>query len=99
MTTKEMAEKIANSMKFFGPFFFQAKEDEEGIPKLTEINPRISGTMSLSSSCGPNIHSLAVRMCMGEKIEIPEIKYGLCMTRYWEEIYLDEKDSETEEIK
>jgi carbamoyl-phosphate synthase large subunit len=89
---EDMAKKIANSINFSGPFFFQAKEDKEGIPKLTEINPRISGTMSLSSSSGPNIHSLAVRIFMGEKVKIPKIKYGLYVTRYWEDIYLTEKE-------
>jgi carbamoyl-phosphate synthase large subunit len=89
---ERMAEKISNSLNFFGPFFFQAKEDEQGIPKLTEINPRIAGTMSLSSFCGPNLHLLAIKMCMHEKIKIPKINYGLYITRYFEDIYLDEKD-------
>jgi len=43
----EMAKKISSVLKFNGPFFFQAIEDDNGIPKLTEINARISGTMSL----------------------------------------------------
>lgn len=91
---EDMAKKITSSIKFFGPFFFQAKEDKDGIPKLTEINSRISGTMSLSSSSGPNIHSLAVRICMGEKVKIPKIKikYGLYITRYWEDIYLTDDE-------
>ena len=85
---EKMAKIITDNICFNGPFFFQAKEDKDGTPKLTEINPRISGTMSLSSSAGPNIHSLTVRMYMGEKITIPEIKYGLHVSRYWEDIYL-----------
>lgn len=85
---EKIAKKISESIKFLGPFFFQAKEDKKGNPKLTEINPRISGTMSLSSSSGANIHSLAVRMYMGEKIRKPKINYGLYITRYWEDIYL-----------
>lgn len=87
---EKMARTISEKICFNGPFFFQAKEDENGTPKLTEINPRISGTMSLSSSSGPNIHSLTVRMFMGEKIKIPKIKYGLIISRYWEDIYLNE---------
>lgn len=87
---EKMANNIAKKLKFCGPFFFQAKEDRDGIPKLTEINARIAGTMCLSSFSGPNIHSLAVRLCMGEQIEIPKVKYGLYITRYWDEIYLTE---------
>lgn len=86
-----MAKKISKNLKFIGPFFFQVKEDNEGNPNLIEINPRISGTMSLSSHSGANIHSLAVRLLMNEKIEIPKVNYGKYLTRYWEEIYLDEE--------
>jgi len=85
---EKMAKKVAQKLKFCGLFFFQTKEDKEGVPKLTEINARIAGTMCLSSFSGANIHSLAVRLCMGEKIEIPTVKNGLYITRYWEEIYL-----------
>jgi len=85
---EKMAKKVAQKLKFCGLFFFQTKEDKEGVPKLTEINARIAGTMCLSSFSGANIHSLAVRLCMGEKIDIPTVKNGLYITRYWEEIYL-----------
>lgn len=88
---EDMAKKITSKLQFVGPFFFQTKEDDNGIPKLTEINARIAGTMCLSSFSGPNIHSLAVRLCMGENVKIPKIEYGLYVTRYWEEIYLIEE--------
>lgn len=93
-TLHEMAAKISEKLKFYGPFFFQAKEDKEGVPKLTEINPRISGSMSLSSASGPNLHSISVRICMGEKIglEKTNINYGLYFTRYLEDIYLTEEE-------
>jgi carbamoyl-phosphate synthase large subunit len=95
---EDMAKKVSECIKFFGPFFFQAKEDKNGIPKLTEINPRISGTMSLSSSSGPNIYNLAIKICMGEKVKIPKIKYGLYITRYWKDIYLTTEKKQLEEI-
>jgi len=88
----EMAQKIANNISLNGPFFFQVKEDEKNVPRLTEINSRISGTMSLSNTAGPNIHALSIKMCMGEKLKIPEIKYDTYITRYWEDIYLTEGD-------
>lgn len=89
---QEIAQKITENLKFFGPFFFQLKEDQCGKLKIMEINPRISGTMSLSSASGINIHSLAVRMAMGEKISILPIKSGIYVTRYWEDIYLEDED-------
>ncbi|MFB0566154.1 MAG: ATP-grasp domain-containing protein [Candidatus Aminicenantaceae bacterium] len=84
----EMAERISGKLSFRGPFFFQAREDVNRIPKMTEINARIAGGMCLSSFGGLNIHILAVRLCMGEKIEIPRIRTDLYLSRYWEEIYL-----------
>lgn len=101
-TLENMAKKISQTLNFFGPFFFQAKEDAKGIPKLLEINSRIAGTMSLSSFAGPNLHCLAVRMCMDEEVHIPKINYGLYVTRCWEDIYLNEgeiKERLSEKLK
>jgi carbamoyl-phosphate synthase large subunit len=86
----DMAKKIAQEMLFFGPWFFQAKEDKKGVPKLTEINPRIAGTMSLSSSSGANLHILAVRLALGENITIPQVRTGIFISRYLEDLYLDD---------
>jgi len=90
---EEMAEKISSELKFIGPFFFQAKESKDGTPKLTEINPRIGGLMSLASSSGINIHVLAVKMSMGEKISVPKnkINYEIYLTKYFDEIYLTDE--------
>lgn len=88
---EKMADKIAKAIKFRGIFFFQAKKDKNGIPKLTEINPRIAGTMSLSGASS-NIYSLAIRSLLGKEIKIPKIKNNLYITRYWEEMYLSEEN-------
>lgn len=88
---EQMAEKITQAIKFRGIFFFQAKEDKNGSPKLTEINPRIAGTMSLSGASS-DIYSLVIRSLSGEEIKIPKIKNNLYITRYWEEMYLSEEN-------
>ena len=87
-----MAAKVSSLVRFSGPFFFQAIEDAQGIPRLTEINPRISGTMSLSSASGWNIHVNAVRMLLGKPMVDSAIKLGIYVTRYWKDIYLDDGD-------
>ena len=89
---EEIAKTITNTIKFSGPFFFQTIEDKNGIPKLTEINPRIAGIMSLSSNSGVNIHALAVKIFMGETIKIPKLIYGIYLTRYFNDIFLTEKE-------
>jgi carbamoyl-phosphate synthase large subunit len=92
---EKMARTISKHINFEGPFFFQAKEDSSENPKLTEINARISGTMSLSSQSGLNIHSAAIRMAMGEEVKVPKIKTGVYISRYWQDIYIDESDLKT----
>ena len=87
-----MAAKISSLVRFHGPFFFQAIEDARGNPRLTEINARISGTMSLSSASGWNIHVNAVRSLLGRPLVAAPIKYGSYVSRYWKDIYLDEDD-------
>ena len=88
----DMATKISSLVRFQGPFFFQAMEDAHGTPHLTEINARISGTMSLSSASGWNIHVNAVRTLLGKPVVAAPINYGRYVSRYWKDIYLDEDD-------
>ena len=92
---EQMAKIISERLKFRGPFLIQAKEDKQGLPRLTEINARIGGTMLPGSFLEGNFHTLAVRLAMGEAISSPKVKYGIFLTRYWEEIYLDEKTIKT----
>lgn len=85
-----IAETIAENIRFVGPFFFQARGDGAGSPRVMEVNPRISGTMSLSSRAGTNLHELAVLCAMGENVEKPVVKKGVILSRYWNEIYLQD---------
>jgi carbamoyl-phosphate synthase large subunit len=88
----EIGKAVSKKLRFRGPFFFQAKEDRCGNPKLTEINARIAGTMCPISFVEGNLHTVAVRLCMGDKVSLPRIRYGIYVSRYWEEIYLDESE-------
>jgi carbamoyl-phosphate synthase large subunit len=89
---EKMAERIAKELTFNGPFFFQAIEDSNGIARLSEINARVAGAMCPGSFKNGNMHTIAARLCLGENIETPEIRYGIYHTRYWDEIYLDESE-------
>ena len=89
---EDMAERIRQKLRLRGPFFFQAKEDKFGMPRLTEINARIAGSMWPASFSEGNIHTLAVRLCMGQKVACPKIRYGVYISRYWEEIHLTEEE-------
>jgi carbamoyl-phosphate synthase large subunit len=94
-----MAKEISKKLQFKGIFFFQAKEDRYGKPRLMEVNARIAGTMCHKSFHESNFHRLAVKLALGEIVPLPRIKYGLYITRHWEEMYLIEDKNNSELLK
>ena len=57
---REMAAAIAGELRLRGAWFFQARRDREGVPKLLEVAPRIAGSMALSRVRG-NVLQLRAR--------------------------------------
>jgi len=84
----EMANKIVRAIGLDYNINLQLKYSSEGIPKIIEVNPRVSGTIVLCTGAGVNMPYLGVKMALGE--EIPEIKpkYGTKMIRYWDEVFI-----------
>jgi len=62
---------------------FQFKLDDNGIPRLLESNPRIQGTMVLSTLAGANIIYGAVKHALNEFVGEFDIKWGTRLIRYW----------------
>ena len=90
----DIGRKLCNLLRFFGPVNFQVVLDErDGLPKLTEINPRIAGGMSLTIAAGVNIPLLSVYLALGKKVAIRTVRDGLCMSRYYEEIIFTSEDA------
>lgn len=86
---QKMAQKITENLKIKGSWFFQVRENKEGLPTLLEINTRIGGTLSLTRVAGVNIPYLAVLIFSGQKINrVPPPKVGITVTRYLNEEYL-----------
>jgi len=81
------AEEINRLFAFHFNINVQLKYAADGIPKLVEINPRVSGTICLSVEAGPNLPYLAIKQALGEDFEIPEVEWGITMIRYWSEVY------------
>lgn len=79
----EYCNKIAEKLKMEYCFGFQFKLDSEGTPKIIESNPRIQGTMVMSTFAGANIIYSSVKEALGEKIPDFNIKWGLKFMRYW----------------
>ena len=64
-------------------FGFQFKLDVNNVPKLLESNPRIQGTMVLSTFAGANVIYGAVKHALGEEIPQFNIQWGTKLMRYW----------------
>lgn len=69
---------------------FKYGKDE---PKLIEVQPRLAGTTVACVGAGANLPYLGLKIALGEKIQIPQVKWGTVMKRYWEEVYTDGKES------
>lgn len=82
---------IIKALKLHGIIGLQFKKDEKGLPKILEANPRLQGANIISVASGVNLPYLTVKMLLGEKIKVPEVKWGVKMIRYWNEIFYNKK--------
>lgn len=85
----DYSRKVVEGLKLNGNIGLQFKRDKNGIPKIIESNPRVQGTIVLCTAAGENMVYEAVKIGLGEKTEIPEIKWGVKMIRFWDELFLD----------
>jgi carbamoyl-phosphate synthase large subunit len=54
------AKAIAARLELHGAWFFQVKEDKNGLPRLLEVAPRVAGTSSLHRVTGVNFPLLSL---------------------------------------
>jgi carbamoyl-phosphate synthase large subunit len=87
---EELASKIAREIGLEYNINMQFKMSEEGVPKIIEINPRVSGTIVMSTGAGVNLPYLGVKLALGEEMPPIEPKYGTRMIRYWGEIFVEQ---------
>ena len=83
------ANEIARKIKLHGPWNVQIMKTKNG-PKLIEVNPRFSGSLSLAIAAGLDLVELSMKVFNNEKINSNEFEYekNLIMTRYNEEIFV-----------
>lgn len=67
---RRYAERIADRLPLDGPWFFQMKEDPDGVPRLLEVDPRIAGTMCLHRARGVNFPLLGLYVWSGEDVAL-----------------------------
>ena len=59
---EEIVRNIGNTILFNGPVNIQVKEDVNGVLKLMEINPRLSGGLPITYKSGINLPDLAYKL-------------------------------------
>lgn len=89
-TIQEECLNITEYLRIKGPSCMQMKCDKEGVPKITEVNPRMGGGTIMATYAGINFPELIINMVNDDTIEVPEIK-EITMIRYYEEVILNEK--------
>jgi carbamoyl-phosphate synthase large subunit len=82
-TIIESSKKLVKLLKLEYASGFQIKSNADGEPKIIECNPRVQGTMVLSTLAGANIVYGAVKLALGEEVPAFEINWNIRLLRYW----------------
>lgn len=92
---KDYAARISDHLDLHGGWFFQVKEDSNGILKLLEIAPRIAGTSAISRVRGVNLPLLSLYESDRIPVQIAEqhteVRIDRALTnRYRHDVVFDE---------
>jgi len=89
---EKLCYNIQDLMNANGPINVQLFLQEDGIPRVTEINPRYSTTVALTLAAGINEVDVVIRHALGYTIEQLEYTADLVMVRYHAQEYMLEKE-------
>jgi carbamoyl-phosphate synthase large subunit len=78
-----ISKKLSEILNLYYCFGFQFKLDENNTPKILECNPRVQGTMVMSTICGANIIYGSVKAALNEVIPDFNIDWDSKFYRYW----------------
>ncbi|HPM00033.1 MAG TPA: ATP-grasp domain-containing protein, partial [Bacillota bacterium] len=84
------SKEIISSLSLSYNINIQFKYSSEGKPKLTEINPRVSGSLVANCGAGINMLEAALRLAYDMPLGNIEIKWGTKMIRQWREIFIQQ---------
>ncbi|MDO3408527.1 ATP-grasp domain-containing protein [Saccharibacillus sp. CPCC 101409] len=83
-----LSNRIAENCRIPYAFNIQVKYNK-GVPKLLEINPRMSGGLYITCLSGVNIPYLAVQAAFGEECRPPEPEFGIKASYVEQAVRLD----------
>ncbi len=82
--------ELADALDLSFCFGFQYKQHENGMPLLLESNPRIQGTMVMSTLAGANIIYRSVKDLLGETSPSINVNWRTKLLRYWGAIGIED---------
>lgn len=86
----QLCEDIVRELNLDGNIGFDFMLDENDVPWLTDLNPRVTATIILYAGAGMNFPYLRVKQLLGEELPHIELKYGTKLIRkYWDVLYND----------
>lgn len=86
----KLCEDIVRGLNLDGNVGFDFMLDEDDIPWLTDLNPRVTATIILYAGAGMNFPYLRVKQLLGEVLPNIKLKYGTKLVRkYWDVLYDD----------
>lgn len=82
--------EICRYLTLDGNIGIDFKYNEQGEPRIMEINPRLTATIVAPAAAGINFPYLGIKQLLDEPIDTIDAKYdGIKMIRRWEEIFED----------
>jgi len=78
---RPQAQAISDTFKMRGAWFFQMKEDKDGVPTLLEISVRPAGSSGFHRAIGVNLPLLAAYEACGIDIDVMTSKYTVSACR------------------
>ena len=102
--TPQIDEAVTDINEEFGFEYninYEFKFDDDGIPKVFDLNPRLAASTAVFRSVGVNLPYLSIRSALGEEVSPPEELNGVdekIMMRHLTETYINEKTNEPFEV-
>lgn len=87
-TAYKLCEEIVRELNLDGNIGFDFMLDENDIPWLTDLNPRVTATIVLYAGAGLNLPYLRIKQLLGEELPHINVKYGTMLVRkYLDTLY------------
>lgn len=98
LTRNENAYNISKSvvelLGYDGVVGFDFMKNKDGLTFLTDINPRITATVSVIAAGGINLPYLRIKQLLGEKLPELNVEYGVRLKRRYHELFCDATGNE-----